>query len=61
MEKNMTKKGMKSSVFVDMITNIIYILSVEEDNEEPEDYSLDDINTKVMVLNENIADDMWFL
>ncbi len=57
----MTKKGMKSSVFVDMITNIIYILSVEEDNEEPEDYSLDDINTKVMVLNENIADDMWFL
>ncbi len=44
-----------------MITNIIYILSVEEDNEEPEDYSLDDINTKVMVLNENIADDMWFL
>ena len=61
MVKNMIKKGMKSSILSDMINNIIYIFSVEEDNEEPEDYSLDDINTKVMVLNENIADDMWFL
>ncbi|CAF4872522.1 unnamed protein product [Rotaria sp. Silwood1] len=35
--------------------------SVDENNEEPETYSLDDIKTKVMVLDEKITDDMWFI
>ncbi|CAF2681440.1 unnamed protein product [Rotaria sp. Silwood2] len=35
--------------------------SLDENNEEPESYSLDDIKTKVMVLNEKITDDMWFI
>ncbi|CAF3801905.1 unnamed protein product [Rotaria socialis] len=34
--------------------------SLNEDNEEPEQYSLDDIRTKLMELNEKVADDMWF-
>jgi hypothetical protein len=44
-----------------MITNIIYIFSLDEDNEEPENYSLDDIKTKLMVLDGKIVDDMWFI
>jgi hypothetical protein len=39
----------------------IYIFSLDDDNEEPENYSLDDIKTKLMVLDEKIADDMWFI
>ncbi|CAF4038167.1 unnamed protein product [Rotaria magnacalcarata] len=35
--------------------------SLNEDNEEPDEYSLDDIKTKLMELNEKVADDMWFL
>ncbi|CAF3558741.1 unnamed protein product [Rotaria sp. Silwood1] len=33
---------------------------LDENNEEPESYSLDDIKTKVMVSDEKIADDRWF-
>ncbi len=57
----MTEKGIISLFYVIMITNIIYIFSLDEDNEEPENYSLDDIKTKLMVLNGKIADDMWFI
>ena len=57
----MTEKSIKSFILVIMINCIIYIFSLEEDNEEPESYSLDDIKTKLMVLNENVVDDMWFL
>ena len=39
----------------------LYYFSLDENIAEPENYSLDDIKTKVMVLNEKIADDMWFL
>lgn len=41
--------------------DISFVFSVDEDNEEPESYSLDDIKTKLMVLDEKIADDMWFI
>jgi hypothetical protein len=57
----MIKKGIISLLHMIMITNIIYTFSLDENNEEPENYSLDDIKTKVMVLDEKIADDMWFL
>lgn len=32
--------------------------SIHEENEEPENYTLEDVNTKLMVLDEKIADDM---
>ncbi|CAF4025256.1 unnamed protein product [Rotaria sp. Silwood2] len=35
--------------------------SLDEDTEEPESYSLDDIKTKLMTLDEKLVDDMWFL
>jgi eukaryotic translation initiation factor 2C len=35
--------------------------SLDGDNEEPENYSLEDIKTNLMVLDEKIADDMWFI
>jgi hypothetical protein len=44
-----------------MIATIIYIFSLDDDNEEPENYSLEDIKTKLMVLDEKIADEMWFI
>jgi len=34
---------------------------LHEETDEPEEYTLEDINSKLMVLNEKIADDMWFL
>ncbi|CAF3469030.1 unnamed protein product [Rotaria sp. Silwood1] len=37
------------------------IESFDENNEELESYSLDDIKTKVMALDEKIADDMWLI
>lgn len=39
----------------------IFIFSLDGENEEPENYSLDDIKTKLMVLDSKIADDMWFI
>jgi len=54
------KSSLLSKLFV-IIINIIYIFSLDEDNEEPENYSLEDIKTKLMVLDEKIADDMWFI
>ncbi len=44
-----------------IITNMIYISSLDEDNEEPENYSLNDIQTELMMLDGKIADDMWFI
>ncbi|CAF3974965.1 unnamed protein product [Adineta steineri] len=35
--------------------------SLDDDNEELENYTLDDIKTKLMILDEKVADDMWFL
>ncbi len=40
---------------------MIYISSLDEDNEEPENYSLNDIQTELMMLDGKIADDMWFI
>ncbi|CAF1310401.1 unnamed protein product, partial [Adineta ricciae] len=34
---------------------------VDGGSEDPEDYSLDDIKTELMMLDSKIADDMWFL
>jgi len=59
--KNIIEKGIVSSILVVIIFNIIYIFSLEEDNEEPENYSLDDIKTELMVLDEKVADEMWFI
>jgi hypothetical protein len=38
-----------------------FFYSLDGDNEEPENYSLEDIKTNLMVLDEKIADDMWFI
>ena len=38
-----------------------YIFSTDEDDEDPENYTIEDIKTKLMVLDEKVADDMWFL
>jgi len=59
--KNIIEKGIVSSILLFIIFNIIYIFSLEEDNEEPENYSLDDIKTELMVLDEKVADEMWFI
>ncbi len=58
--KSMIQKSMIISIRV-MIATIIYIFSLDDDNEEPENYSLEDIKTKLMVLDEKIADEMWFI
>jgi hypothetical protein len=57
----MLEKGMRSSKSIVILIDIMSICSLEEDNEEPENYSLEDIKTKLMVLDEKVADDMWFL
>jgi hypothetical protein len=57
----MLEKGMRSSKSIVILIDIMSIFSLEEDNEEPENYSLEDIKTKLMVLDEKVADDMWFL
>jgi hypothetical protein len=61
MVKSMIEKSSLLSKLFVIIINIIYIFSLDEDNEEPENYSLEDIKTKLMVLDEKIADDMWFI
>jgi hypothetical protein len=41
-----------------------YIFSIDEDDEDdedPENYTMEDIKTKLMVLDEKVADDMWFI
>jgi hypothetical protein len=57
----MTETGIQSSKLVEIIHHVMYIFSTNEDNEELENYSLDDIKTKLMVLDDKVADDMWFL
>jgi hypothetical protein len=32
-----------------------------EDDEDPESYTMEDVKTKLMVLNPEISDKMWFL
>ncbi len=57
----MTETGIQSSKLAVIINHVMYIFSTNEDNEELENYSLDDIKTKLMVLDDKVADDMWFL
>ncbi len=54
--KIMIEKGIRLSIFVFMMIDVMSSFSLDEENEEP-----DDIKTKLMVLDEKIADNMWFL
>ncbi len=47
--------------FIRMMNLFDYIFSIDEDDEDPENYTMEDIKTKLMVLDEKVADDMWFI